>query len=140
MGRIIGIDLGTTNSVVAIMEGGDPVVIPSSEGGNLIPSVVAVNPKTGAPLKTHSYDTGSAWVSVALQGSLRGLVVHGMAGFDYEQARQHLNIPSEWKVEAMAAVGRPGKIEDLPDNLRAREVPSTRQAVSDFIFRGSWKA
>lgn len=47
MGRIIGIDLGTTNSVVAVMEGGEPVVIPSSEGGRLIPSVVAINPKTG---------------------------------------------------------------------------------------------
>lgn len=46
MGRIIGIDLGTTNSVVAVMEGGEPTVIPSSEGGNLIPSVVALNPKT----------------------------------------------------------------------------------------------
>jgi len=42
MGRIIGIDLGTTNSVVAVMEGGEPVVIPSSEGGRLIPSVVAL--------------------------------------------------------------------------------------------------
>jgi molecular chaperone DnaK len=47
MGRIIGIDLGTTNSVVAIMEGGEPTVIPSSEGGRLVPSVVAINPKTG---------------------------------------------------------------------------------------------
>ncbi|MCS6909771.1 MAG: molecular chaperone DnaK [Anaerolineales bacterium] len=47
MGKIIGIDLGTTNSVVAVMEGGEPVVIPSSEGSRLIPSVVAVNPKTG---------------------------------------------------------------------------------------------
>jgi molecular chaperone DnaK len=46
MGRIIGIDLGTTNSVVAIMEGGEPTVIPSSEGGRLVPSVVATNPKT----------------------------------------------------------------------------------------------
>src|SRR5512136_2127244 len=46
MGKIIGIDLGTTNSVVAVMEGGEPVVIPSSEGPRLIPSVVAVNPKT----------------------------------------------------------------------------------------------
>jgi molecular chaperone DnaK len=46
MGRIIGIDLGTTNSVVAIMEGGEPTVIPSAEGGRLIPSVVAVNTKT----------------------------------------------------------------------------------------------
>jgi molecular chaperone DnaK len=48
--RIIGIDLGTTNSVVAIMEGGQPTVIPSAEGGNLIPSVVAINPKTGERL------------------------------------------------------------------------------------------
>jgi molecular chaperone DnaK len=46
MGRIIGIDLGTTNSVVAIMEGGEPTVIPSSEGGRLVPSMVAINPKT----------------------------------------------------------------------------------------------
>jgi len=46
MGRIIGIDLGTTNSVVAVMEGGEPVVIPSSEGSRLFPSVVAINPKT----------------------------------------------------------------------------------------------
>jgi molecular chaperone DnaK len=43
MGKIIGIDLGTTNSVVAIMEGGEPVVIPSAEGERLVPSVVAVN-------------------------------------------------------------------------------------------------
>jgi molecular chaperone DnaK len=43
MGKIIGIDLGTTNSVMAVMEGGEPTVIPSAEGGRLIPSVVAVN-------------------------------------------------------------------------------------------------
>jgi len=47
MSYIIGIDLGTTNSVVAVMEGGEPTVIPSAEGGRLVPSVVAVNPKTG---------------------------------------------------------------------------------------------
>jgi len=41
MGKIIGIDLGTTNSVVAVMEGGKPKVIPSAEGGNTVPSVVA---------------------------------------------------------------------------------------------------
>jgi molecular chaperone DnaK len=43
MAKIIGIDLGTTNSVVAVMEGGEPTVIPSAEGERLIPSVVAVN-------------------------------------------------------------------------------------------------
>ena len=43
MGKIIGIDLGTTNSAMAVMEGGEPTVIPSAEGGRLVPSVVAVN-------------------------------------------------------------------------------------------------
>ncbi len=43
MGKIIGIDLGTTNSVVAVMQGGEPIVIPSAEGERLVPSVVAVN-------------------------------------------------------------------------------------------------
>ena len=43
MGKIVGIDLGTTNSVVAVMEGGDPVVIPTSEGHRILPSVVAFN-------------------------------------------------------------------------------------------------
>lgn len=43
MSKIIGIDLGTTNSVVAVMEGGDPVVIPTAEGSRLLPSVVAFN-------------------------------------------------------------------------------------------------
>ncbi|MEN3027326.1 MAG: molecular chaperone DnaK [Chlorobiota bacterium] len=49
MGRIVGIDLGTTNSVIAIMEGGQPVVIPNSEGSRLTPSVVGFT-KTGERL------------------------------------------------------------------------------------------
>jgi molecular chaperone DnaK len=49
MSKIIGIDLGTTNSVVAVVEGGQPTVIPTAEGGNLCPSVVAFT-KTGERL------------------------------------------------------------------------------------------
>jgi len=48
MAKIIGIDLGTTNSVVAVMEGGSPVLIPNQEGGRTTPSVVALT-KTGEP-------------------------------------------------------------------------------------------
>lgn len=44
MGRVIGIDLGTTNSVMAVIEGGEPVVIPNAEGERLTPSVVAITP------------------------------------------------------------------------------------------------
>ena len=49
MGRAIGIDLGTTLSVAAVMEGGDPKIIPSAEGGNLVPSMVAIG-KSGERL------------------------------------------------------------------------------------------
>ncbi len=46
MPKVLGIDLGTTNSVMAVMEAGEPVVIENAEGGRLTPSVVAINPKT----------------------------------------------------------------------------------------------
>ena len=55
MGKIIGIDLGTTNSCVSVLEGNDPVVIPNSEGRNTTPSVVAFvadgERKVGDPAK-----------------------------------------------------------------------------------------
>ena len=46
MAKVLGIDLGTTNSVAAVVEAGDAVVVENSEGGRLTPSVVAVNPKS----------------------------------------------------------------------------------------------
>src|SRR6202048_3326856 len=49
MSKIIGIDMGTTNSVVAVMQGGEPVVIPNQEGGRTTPSVVAIT-KSGERL------------------------------------------------------------------------------------------
>ncbi|MEE8420750.1 MAG: Hsp70 family protein, partial [Dehalococcoidales bacterium] len=43
MGKVIGIDLGTTNSAAAVMEAGEPVIIPNAEGGRITPSVVAIS-------------------------------------------------------------------------------------------------
>ena len=65
--------------------------------------------------------TGAAWVSLALQESSKGLVVHGMQGFDYEKAKEVMQVPDDYWVEAMIAVGKPGKKEDLPDYQQERE-------------------
>jgi len=56
MSRILGIDLGTTNSCMAIMEGGEPVVIPNAEGARTTPSVVAFT-KTGERLVGQAGET-----------------------------------------------------------------------------------
>ncbi|MEN6507600.1 MAG: nitroreductase family protein [Smithella sp.] len=91
---------------------------------------------SGKPARTHSYDAGAAWVSLALQGSLLNLVVHGMQGFDYDRAKQELRVPDEYQVEAMIAIGRHGKKEDLPDYLQEREFPSPRKNVSEIALEG----
>ena len=83
---------------------------------------------------THSYDAGAAWENFALQGFRQGLVVHGMEGFDYDTARKELRIPQEFHVEAMAAVGRPGSKETLPEKLRGRETPNDRRKLSESVF------
>ena len=92
--------------------------------------------ETGRALRTHSYDTGAAWASFALQGWLKGLVVHGMAGFDYDRARQVLNVPDDFTVEAMAAVGRSGPVENLSEFQRGRENPSQRKPLDSLVVEG----
>jgi nitroreductase len=91
---------------------------------------------SGKPCRTHSFDCGAAWMSLALQGNLNGYVVHGMEGFDYEKARTSLNIPEGYGIEAMIAIGRPGRIEDLPEKLQIREVPNERKPLVELIHEG----
>ncbi len=97
------------------------------------------NEQNGRPLVTHSYDTGAAWENLALQGTLSGLVVHGMAGFDYARAMTTLSIPDDFQVEAMAAVGKPGPITVLPEDFQARESPNTRRPISELVFEGLYR-
>jgi len=90
----------------------------------------------GSDSITHSFDAGAAWVSFALQGFMNGYVVHGMQGFNYERAKVDLGIPDGFKVEMMAAVGRPGKPELLPEVLRKKEVPNGRKSLADIVSEG----
>jgi len=87
----------------------------------------------GKPSSTHSFDTGAAWENLALEGSARGLVVHGMQGFDYEKAKRVCKLHDNYVVEAMIAIGKPGKTEDLPQNIQDKETPSSRKPFEELI-------
>jgi len=89
--------------------------------------------------RTHSFDSGAAWENLALQGSLKGLVVHGMEGFDYEKARTELEVPENFQIEAMIAIGKPGKKEVLSEKNRKREFPSDRKKLSETVFEGKFR-
>lgn len=93
----------------------------------------------GKPARTHSFDAGAAWENLALQGSLLGLVVHGMQGFDYDAAKKALKIPDDYEVEAMITVGYPGDPEKLSPELREREHPTDRKKIADIAFEGPFK-
>ena len=106
--------------------------------------IVVISKKTfeynGQPSRTNLSDTGSAWQNFALQGSAMGLIIHGLEGFDYDKARKDLNIPDDYNVVMMVAVGKPGRKEDLPKELQARENPSDRKPIDELIFEGEWKS
>jgi hypothetical protein len=61
-----------------------------------------------------------------------------MQGFDYARAKTSLEIPDEFRVEAMVAVGLPGRVDDLPEEQRPRETPSRRRPLSQTICEGPY--
>ena len=104
--------------------------------------LVVLSKKTsenGHPNQTHSFDAGAAWMSLALEGSARGLVVHGMSGFDYEKTQKALEIPEDYQVEAMIAVGKRAPKEALPEGMQERELPSDRKPITSFTKQGKFK-
>jgi len=102
--------------------------------------VVVLSKKTfdhdGSFDRTHVFSTGAAVENMALQGACMGIVVHGMAGFDYDKARTQLNIPDEYEVVAMLAIGKIGNKENLPEHLQAWENPSDRKPIDEIAWSG----
>lgn len=91
------------------------------------------------PCRTHSFDTGAAWACMALEGSWRGLVVHGMEGFDYEQAQLTLQVPNDYQVEALVAIGKRASFNKLSEELQKKEVPSSRKPLSEISWEGKFR-
>ena len=85
---------------------------------------------------THSFDAGAAWENLALQASLNGFVSHGIGGFDFERAATELGVSSDYQVEAMFALGKPGNVKNLPEYMQEKEQPSDRKPVKELVFEG----
>ena len=81
--------------------------------------------RNGKPNPVHTFDTGAAFENLALQGAAMRLVVHGMAGFDRDQARQALGVPrtTTWRPWSH----RQAETDRLSPRLRKMEVPSGRR-------------
>src|SRR6187431_508163 len=92
------------------------------------------------PAITHQFDAGSAWENLALEASSRGIVAHGMQGFDYEKAKTELGIPADFEVMAMIAIGKRGSKENLPTELQDKEKPNDRKALKDIIMEGTYRS
>jgi nitroreductase len=88
---------------------------------------------------THQYDAGAAWENLALEASSRGLVAHVMQGFDYEKARIDLEIPDNFDVMAMIAIGKKVPKDNLPQQLQEREYPNDRKPLAEIVMEGQFK-
>jgi nitroreductase len=91
------------------------------------------------PARTHQFDAGFAWGNLALEAYSRGIVTHAMQGFDYEKARADLEIPTDFEVMAMIAIGKKGPKEILPPELQEKEKLSDRKPLKDIIMEGTYR-
>jgi len=92
----------------------------------------------GKPSATASFDTGAAWMSLALEATSRNIIAHAMEGFDKKEMEKLLHISEPYSVQAMIAIGKRGKTEDLPEELQKEEKPSNRRPLAEILFRGKF--
>lgn len=89
-----------------------------------------------APNRWAAFDSGAAWMSLALQAARDGLAAHAMGGFDAAALAAALGLPEGHSLQAVVAVGHPGRPDSLPEPLRAREAPSPRLPLEEIAFHG----
>jgi len=95
--------------------------------------------KNNAPNRNAQYDVGAASLQLSIEATARGLVVHQMAGFDPETAREAYDIPQGWEPIAAMAIGYPGDAASLPEPLQSREkAPRSRKRIHEFVMSGQW--
>lgn len=96
------------------------------------------NPKD-KPNNSAQYDLGQSIASLSLQATDLGLFVHQMGGFDAAEAARLFEIPSDYAVATVVAVGYPGNPDILHENLKKMEIsPRERRMASDSVFSGKF--
>jgi nitroreductase len=95
--------------------------------------------KNKTPNRNAQYDTGAAMAMLCTEATARGILVHQMAGYDPETAREVYEIPAEWDAIAAFAMGYLGDPATLPQPYRDREtLPRVRKPIRDFVMSGKW--
>ncbi|MBP1995226.1 nitroreductase family protein [Paenibacillus eucommiae] len=92
----------------------------------------------GDTIRTHAFDAGTSWGYLALEASNQGLITHAMAGFNPDAARTALEVPEDYEIYAVIAIGYRGSKLDLPEKLQEREIPSNRRSVEESCFEGGF--
>ena len=132
MSKIIGIDLGTTNSCVAVMEGGEPVVIPNSEGSRTTPSVVAVNKDgerlVGAIAKRQAVVNADSTV-ISIKREMATNYKAKMGGKEYTPQEISAMILQKLKADAESYLGEP--VTQAVITVPAYFSDSQRQSTKD---------
>lgn len=100
--------------------------------------IIAKTVEGDREIRSHAFDSGAAWAFLSLQAIKKGLVTHPMTGFDFEKARKLLQIPDEYAIQALVAIGYQGSPEDLPENLQKREQPNDRRPLKESLFEGTF--
>ncbi len=83
-------------------------------------------------------DAGAAWGYLALQAQMSGWSTHAMVGYDLPRAVAALEIPADYRVECMIAVGRRGDPATLSEAARAREAPNGRNPIATLVREGKF--
>jgi nitroreductase len=93
----------------------------------------------GTPNPVALHDVGAANAQLTMEATSRGLLVHQMAGFHHDKAREVFGIPEGWDPVSAIAIGYPGDPQTLPEKLRTPELaPRTRKPLSEFVMTGQW--
>ncbi len=105
----------------------------------LVVAVAKIDRSEGQPNFWALYDLGQAVAHLSLQANALGLAVHQMGGFDREKTREQAHVPQGFEPVTMIAIGYPGNADELPNDLRQRELEvRTRKPLSEFVFAQSW--